>query len=191
MSGVLVRATKTFVTTFLLFIILSAFVTGSRASGDMEGYKPVYAVGSGAKDWWIGYPPQSSGSGTLIAHPKWVLDSLKEKPILILDHSNSCLSCVVQKANIEKALATYGKDSTYFDLSTDEVDKRAFEVLSVYGLTGDYVPTTVFITLMTGPDGKVSVAWHAAEDAMSEEDIASYLRDAIYYHQQNAPDWSK
>ncbi len=191
MSRVLVGAIKAFAATFLLIIVLTVFVTGSQAAGKLEGYKPVHALGSGEDDWWIGYPPQSSGSGSLIIHPKWVQDSLKDKPVLILDHSSSCTSCVVQKANIEKALAAYGKNVTYYDLLTDSRDKRAFEVLSVYGITGNYVPTTAFITLIKGPDGRVSVAWHSAEDAMSEGDVVSYLKDAIYYYQQNAPSWNK
>ncbi len=191
MSRVLVGAIKAFTTTFLLIIILTVFVTGSQAADKLEGYKPVHALGSGEDDWWIGNPPQSSGSGTLIIHPKWVQDSLKDKPVLILDHSSSCTSCVVQKANIEKALDDYGKNVTYYDLSTDDRDKRAFEVLSVYGITGNYVPTTVFITLIKGPDGRISVAWHTAEDAMSEDDVMSYLKDAIYYYQQNASNWNK
>lgn len=191
MSGVLVGAIKAFAATFLLIIGLTAFVTGSQAADNLGGYKPVHVLGSGESDWWIGYPPQSSGSGTLIIHPKWVLDSLKDKPVLILDHSSSCTSCVVQKANIEKALAAYGKNVTYYDLLADGSDKRAFAVLGIYGLTGNYVPTTVFVTLIKGPDGKVSVAWHTAEDAMSEDDIMSYLKDAIYYYQQNAPSWNK
>lgn len=191
MSGVMVGAIKAFSAMFLLIFILVVFTVGSQASDRLEGYKPVHALGSGEDDWWIGYPPQSSGSGSLIIHPKWVLDSLKDKPVLILDHSSSCTSCAVQKANIDEALAAYGKNVTYYDLSTDEHDKRAFEVLGTYGITGNYVPTTVFITLIKGSDGKVSVAWHTAEDAMSKADIVSYLEDAIYYYQENSPDWSK
>ncbi|MFB3763937.1 MAG: hypothetical protein ACE14P_01660 [Methanotrichaceae archaeon] len=191
MSRVLVGAVKAFAATFLLVIILAVFATGSQAADKLEGYKPAHALGSGEDDWWTGYPPQSSGSGTLVVHPKWVQESLKDKPVLILDHSSSCTSCAVQKANIEKALASYGKDVTYYDLMADELDKRGIEILSTYGITGNYVPTTVFITLIKSPDGKVSVAWHTAEDAMSESDIVSYLKDAIYYHQQNASGWSK
>ncbi len=191
MSRVIEGAIKAFAATFLLIIVLTVFVTGSQAAGKLEGYKPIHALGSSEDDWWIGYPPQSSGSGTLISHPKWVLDSLKNKPVLILDHSSSCTSCVVQKANIEKALAAYSKNVTYYDLMADESDKRAIDVLNIYGITGNYVPTTVFITLIKGPDGKVSVGWHAAEDAMNQDDITSYLKDAVYYYQQNAPGWNK
>lgn len=191
MSGVLVRAINAFAAIFLLIIIISVNAVGSDASGGLAGYKPVHAVGSGMSDWWITYPPHSSGSGTLIAHPKWVLDSLKEKPVLILYHTTTCTSCVEQKANIENALADYSKDTTYYDLLDENRDKRALEAFHVYSLTGLYVPVTTFITLAKGPDGKVSVAWHTSEDTMSEEDIASYLKDAIYYYQQNAPDWSK
>lgn len=191
MSRVLVRAGRILIITFLLAVVLATFATGSQTSGKLEGYKPAHSLGSGENDWWVSHPAQSEQAGTPVGHPKWVLDALKEKPVLILDHSSNCSSCVVQKANIDKVLASYGKNVTYYDLLADERDKRAFEVLNVYGLTGNYVPTTAFVTLINGSDGKVAVAWHSAEDAMSESDITSYIKDAIYYYQKNAANWSK
>jgi hypothetical protein len=51
------------------------------------------------------------------------------------------------------------------------------------------VPTTIFVTLIEDPDGKVEVAWHSEIDIMSEDEINSYAKDAIYYHNQNAAGW--
>jgi hypothetical protein len=191
MSGVLVGAGKIFTAFYLVIVVSMTFVAGSQASGMLDGYKPIHSQGTGENNWWISYPTQSDKAGTSVDHPQWVLDALKEKPVLILDHSSNCNSCVVQKENIDKALAGFGGNITYYDIMADLRDQRAFDVLDVYGLTGYYVPTTVFITLLKDPDGKVAVAWHSAEDAMSENDVASYIKDAIYYYQQNAPGWSK
>jgi hypothetical protein len=91
---------------------------------------------------------------------------------------------------MEKVMAEYGKDVAYYDIMADGGDQRAFEILGVYGLTGLYVPTTVFITLEKGSDGKMGIVWHSVEDAMSEEQVTNYVKDAIYYHQQNAANWS-
>jgi hypothetical protein len=191
MSGVLVGAGKIFTVFYLVIVVLMTFVAGSQASGILDGYKPVHSYGTGENNWWIGYPAQSHMAGASVDHPQWVLDALKEKPVLILDHSSNCNSCVVQKENIDMALASFGGNVTYYDVMADSRDQRAIDILDVYGLTGYYVPTTVFVTLLKGPDGKVAVAWHSAEDAMSENDIASYIKDAIYYYKQNAADWSK
>jgi hypothetical protein len=191
MPRAFIGAGKVLIATFLPIVILISLTAGSQASGILDGYKPDHSQGSGENDWWIGYPAESDKAGTYVAHPSWVLDALKEKPVLILDHSSNCNSCTVQKANIDNVLAIYGNNVTYYDIMADERDQRAFDILDVYGLTGFYVPTTVFLTLQKGPDGKVTVAWHSAEDAMSENDIASYIKDAIYYYQQNAATWSK
>jgi hypothetical protein len=51
------------------------------------------------------------------------------------------------------------------------------------------VPTTIFVTLIKGADGNVEVAWHSQLDAMSEEEIDSFVKDSIYYYMQNAAGW--
>jgi thiol-disulfide isomerase/thioredoxin len=170
--------------------MISMILASSTLAEDWSTYKPAFISGQGENDWWTLYPSQSSKSGTSVDHPSWVIDALKDKPIVILDHSSNCASCVVQKENIEKVLAEDGNDISFFDLVADGSNKRAFEVLGIYGMTGLFVPTTVFITLEKGPDGKVGVAWHSFEDAMSEEQIGKYVKDAIYYHKQNAANWS-
>ncbi len=195
MSPVLVRAGRIFMAMILAATILTAFAIGSQTSGEWANYKPAHSLGSGENDWWISYPAQSTQAGGAVAHPQWALDALKTKPVLIFDHSKECTSCVEQKANIEKVLASYGKNVTYYDMLVDpgSSDKRAYEIFSAYSLIEGqyYVPTTVLITLIKDSDGKVKVAWHSAEDAMNESDILSYVKDAIYYHNLNSLNWSK
>ncbi len=173
---------------FAGFILIA--ITASALAEDWSSYKPAFAPGQGENDWWTQYPSQSPRAGTSVNHPSWVTDALKEKPIIILDHSSNCKSCVVQKANMEKVMEKYGKDVAYYDIMADGSDQKAFEILGLYGLTGLYVPTTVFITLQKGSDGKVGIAWHSVEDAMSAEQVNNYVKDAIYYYQQNAANWS-
>jgi hypothetical protein len=48
----------------------------------------------------------------------------------------------------------------------------------------------IFLTLIEGLDGKVGVAWHSVEDAMSKNQVDAYVKDAIHYHRQNQGDWS-
>lgn len=193
MTGVLIRFSSGLVALLLATFVLATLIGGLSLAEDWDKYKPKYSIGSESADWWEAYPNQSAIAGTSVEHPQWVLDALEKKPILIMDHTSDCSSCKIQKANIEKVLPGFGENITYYDLLADGKDKKAFEILDVYNPTGgeQFVPTTVFITLIKGSDGKVKVAWHSEIDDMTEEQISAYLKDAIYYYRQNADDWSK
>ena len=70
--------------------------------------------------------------------------------------------------------------------------QKALDLLDAYdpqGLGQGYVPTTIFVTLVKGSDGKVQVGWHSQIDAMNKGQIEDYIEDAIYYHEQNAANW--
>lgn len=176
--------------------ILSAIISWSSLAEDWSKYEPKYSAGSNLADWWINRPDQSASAGSPVEHPQWVLDALKEKPVIIMDHTNDCSSCKIQKANIEKVLPSFSKNITYYDLLADSKDRRAYEALNIYNPTGPtdgelFVPTTVFITLVKGTDGKVDVAWHSEIDDMTVEQLSAYLKDAIYYYSQNEDGWNK
>lgn len=188
MIGVSIRFTRGLSAILAMAFIVSALLAGSALCDDWDKYKPANSVGSGDNDWWTAYPDQNAEAGSTVDHPQWVLDALKEKPVLILDHTKDCSSCKKQKAIVDKVLESYGGEITYYDLMADSKDKRAFEALDIYNPSGkeQYVPTTVFLTLTKGSDGKVGVAWHSVIDDMTEENFNSYLKDAIYYYRQNA-----
>ncbi|HWQ18668.1 MAG TPA: thioredoxin family protein [Methanotrichaceae archaeon] len=169
-------------------LIASLIICGALA----EDTKPHYEVGSGADDWWVTYPGQHSSSGSAVKHPQWVLDSLKEKPVLILDHSKDCRPCKEQISYVNAVLPAYDNGLTYYNMMADEGDPRTNDVFSAYNPTGgaDYVPITVLVTLVRGPDGKVQVGWHSVDDSTSEEWLRSYISDAIYYYKENSADWN-
>jgi hypothetical protein len=194
MSGAIMANSIVAIAAILISALaISALTMGTAPAVDWESYKPFYSPGSENDDWWIKYPDQSALADTSVKHPSWILEALKDKPVLILDHITYCKDCPVQKARIEEALDGYSEDVAFFDLLAEGDDMRAFEALQAYSPTGgeSYVPTTVFITLLKGPDGKVSVAWHSEEGIMSEEENSAYLTDAIYYHRINAPQWNQ
>jgi hypothetical protein len=92
--------------------------------------------------------------------------------------------------DINKVLATYGDDITYYNITAKadgSGDQRAYEILDTYCLDAakPTVPTTVVLTRMANPDGEVEISWHTMDDAMGEEIIAAYIKDAILYYQQN------
>jgi hypothetical protein len=193
MTGVLIRFSSGLAALLLATFVVATLIGGLSFAEDWDKYKPKYSIGSESADWWEAYPNQSTNAGTEVKHPQWVLDALKKKPVLIMDHTTDCSSCKIQKANIEKVLPSFSENITYYDLLADSKDKKAFEILDVYNPTGgeQFVPTTVFITLIKGSDGKVRVAWHSEIDDMTEEQLSAYLKDAIYYYRQNADDWSQ
>lgn len=181
---------------FLLSLVLAAMTSqalvGFALSEDWSGYRPVHNLGLEDDDWWTAYPSQHAFSGTSVAHPSWVMDALKKKPVVILVHSSTCKPCAEQMDNLKEPLATFGSYLDYYDVPGEGSNlEKATEILSVYDPTGGmlYVPTTIFITLIKGPDGAVQVAWHSQIDAMSVDQINAYIKDAIYYHQQNAAKW--
>jgi hypothetical protein len=179
------------------FPILAVLITISALSGaciaeDWSSYSPEHDFGSGKSDWWTAYPSMNENSGASVEHPSWVLEALKKKPVLILVHTSTCVPCVAQIAGIKAALETYGDSVNYFDILAEGSSIiKAIEILDVYNPAGgaQYVPTTIFVTLIKNSDGEVQVGWHSAIDAMGNDVINGYLKDAIYYHQQNAALW--
>lgn len=192
MTGALIWLSRGIVP-MLMAVFIIAITATSALAVDWDKYKPEYSNGSGLTDWWTNHPDQSANAGAEVKHPEWILDALEKKPILIMDHTTDCSSCKIQEKNIEKVLPSFAKNITYYDLLADGKDKRAFEVLDTYSPTGreQFVPTTVFITLIEGKDGKAEVVWHSEIDDMTEEQLNAYLKDAIYYYRQNADSWSK
>ena len=89
-------------------------------------------------------------------------------------------------------MKSFGSNLSYYDvLAEGSGFQKAIDILDIYNPTGgaQYVPTTIFVTLIKGSDGKVEVAWHSQIDLMSEDEINSYVKDSIYYYKQNAAGW--
>jgi thiol-disulfide isomerase/thioredoxin len=173
---------------------ITAFVMADTAlSQDWNSYSPAHAVGSGDDDWWTTYPDQNENSGSAAKHPDWVLDALKKKPVLILIHSSNCVPCLAQMPRISAAAESFNADIDYYDILGEGSSlQKAIDILEVYDPFGGgkpVVPTTIFITLAKGPDGTVDVVWHSEIDAMSQERIDAYVKDAIYYYTQNSVAW--
>jgi hypothetical protein len=177
----------------LLLAAMAVFgAAGIALSQDWNSYSPAQAVGHGDDDWWTTYPDQHENSGSTVEHPDWVLDALKDKPLLVLVHSSNCKPCLTQLPRIKAAAESFGGDLLYYDVLAEGSGlEKAIGILDVYSPSGgaQYVPTTIFITLARGPDGAVEVAWHSEIDAMSQEKIDAYVKDSIYYYKQNRAAW--
>jgi thiol-disulfide isomerase/thioredoxin len=183
---------------FFALIVLASLAISTLAnaalSEDWNSYSPAYNLGPGDNDWWREYPDQNKDSGMTVEHLSWIEDALEEKPVLILVHSSDCIPCLVQVPRINNALKSYGLNISYYDiLAEGKGMQKAMGILDVYNPAGrdeqQYVPTTIFVTLIKGSDGEADVAWHSQTDIMSDDEINSYTKDAIYYYNQNAAGW--
>jgi len=149
------------------------------------------SVGSGPDDWWTAYPDRHPDAGSQVPHPRWVLDILRDRPLLILDHSTNCRACTDQEEAADAVLEDYGDDIAFENLIVNVGDFRAEGLFDVYDPDGgkQYIPLTIVLTLVEGSDGKVVVAWHSVEDATSVEWLRSLVRDAIELHGENVGGW--
>lgn len=168
--------------------MLSVVLVESVLAEDWDSYKPVHVLGSGESDWWFTHPSPSGKADLPLKQADWITSALKDKPLVVLVHSSSCRPCVTQMDNMEKVMATYGSEIEYRELLGEGSGlKEATELLINYSTSGKLVvPTTVFFTLIKGPDGKAAVAWHSVEDVMSEGEIGDFVKDAIYYYRLNS-----
>src|SRR5512141_2939448 len=141
---------------FLALLVLATLAMANVAlSQDWDSYTPAHTLGSGDDDWWAAYPDQNENSGSVVDHPAWVLDALKEKPVLILVHSSNCRPCLFQMPRIENAVKNNSGDLSYVDeLAEGSNYQKAIDILDIYNPAGgaQYVPTTIFVTLIKGVD---------------------------------------
>ena len=175
------------------FLAISALFAIALAE-DEDDKGPEHSIGSDNSDWWTTYPDKNVNSGSAVDHPDWVLEGLEEKPLMILIHQNNCPPCKTHVPRINDAVQAFKDDILYYDiLAEGEGFKKALEILDVYNPTGkkQYVPTTIFVTLIENEDGEVEVGWHSEIDIMSTDDINSYIKDSIYYHKENAANWEQ
>lgn len=158
----------------------------------LNTYQPKYDLGAGQEDWWIDNPEIHPVSGSSVDHLRWVLDSLENKPVVIFAHSDDCAPCIQQQKDIEPIIDEYGAEVAYYDLLTDGTEPKAFEAYEAYDPNGDppYIPLTAMVTLVEDNNGDVRITWHSTEGATGGEWIRDYMKDAIYYHENNIQGWS-
>jgi hypothetical protein len=151
-----------------------------------------YSVGSNDDDWWTAYPDQSSGAGMEVNHPDWVLDALKEKPVLIYVHKD-CSYCKPQTEAVNNVVDDVKGEISFYNLGADGSDSRAEDTLAAYDPNGNvtYVPMTVIVTLAPNSAGEVVPVWHSTEDITGEGWIRDYIEDSISKYDENFANWNR
>jgi hypothetical protein len=150
-----------------------------------------YSVGSGNDDWWTTYPDQSTGAGGEVNHPSWILDALKDKPVLIYVHK-SCSYCAPQTVAVQNITGEFNGKITIFDIGADGSDARSGEAMQAYDPNGGtmYVPLTVVVTLAPDAKGEVVPLWHSTDEVTGDGWIKNYVEDAIGQYDENSANWN-
>jgi len=151
---------------------------------------PKHPVGSGDDDWWIAYPDQHPNASSEIDHPQWLLEALKDKPVLILVHSSGCGECIIQEKDINRALKDFHDEVDYYSIVLGQ-DERAYQILYAYYPSPSdrgriYIPLTIVVTLVPNSKGEVQVGWHSYFSAKGQAHLQSYLNDAVSYYEDNS-----
>ncbi|MBN1235820.1 MAG: thioredoxin family protein [Methanotrichaceae archaeon] len=166
-----------------LFLIFSINASSAAAQ---------YSVGSNDDDWWTVYPDQSTGAGMHVNHPDWVLDVLKEKPVLIYVHKD-CSYCKPQTEAVRNVVDEVKSQISFYDLGADGSDSRSEDALATYDPNGNvtYVPMTVIVTLAPNSAGEVGPVWHSSEDITGEGWVRDYIGDSISKYDENSANWKR
>ncbi|UCE80799.1 MAG: Ig-like domain-containing protein [Methanobacteriota archaeon] len=144
-------------------------------------------VGTGAEDFWIGYPPTHPSSGETVQHPDYVLSALDSDVVMILDHSEGCAPCI-QQGTICQSVSAANPDITYFDLSSGTDEPEASQAFAAYDPNGGvhYVPLTIVVTRVQSPAGGTAVGWHAWEGVIDLDSLQSWILDAKSHYDENS-----
>lgn len=167
----------------------------TQSEGSKEGwldtYSPEKGIGSSDDDWWTFYPDQHPSWGEMPDHPAWIREKLKDGPVLIFAHSDNCMPCIQQQESVNWIMKNHGDDIQLLDYLSG-VDARAVEAFAAYDPNGspNYIPLTVVITIVEDDFGNERIGWHGTEGETGDEWLSGYVKDAIYYHQENVDEWS-
>ncbi len=157
----------------------------SDGSSWLDTYTPVHSLGTGDDGFWIGHPIDGS-----ITHPQWVIDSLQKGCVVFVVHRMYCTWCAPQAERVIALAEKYKKENlVFYDLDIDQggdLEMKGYDSL-IYDPDGapHYIALTGIITLIE-KDGSKQYAWHSWEGDMTESEIESWMKDAMYYHHINS-----
>ncbi len=180
------------------FVLISGCTSDpSNNSNDqswMKNYTPIHAAGSGSNDFWITYPTGNPLHGQDVNHLRWIVDSLKTKPVLFVVHRTGCIGCADQAERVIKFGETYDEYVLLYDLDAvyeapSDILQKANEVY-MYDPNGPpgYIALTGIFTYIKEND-ETKIGWHTWEApndmTVSDSDLETWIKDAIYYYHIN------
>ena len=133
------------------------------------------------KGWLVDYP-----NGTPVHHPKWILEMLKSKPILIYIHQVPCTGCEIQwKDMISSGIITpegkltskyAGKiDFVVLDITYNSPTReKGMEAMHIYSLGQIGTPTTILLTKKGN-----TVYWYSKTGIVHHQELEKLINEAI------------
>lgn len=163
----------------------------------LDDYTPVHGVGMDSEDFWITYPDSNPQSGSEVDHLNWIVNDLQNEPVLFVVHKTGCVGCHDQAERVIDFGEEYDEYVKFYDLdavsdATADIMQKANEVY-MYDPTGSpgYIALTGLYTYVKD-NGELKIGWHTWEAPndmkVSNADLETWIKDAIYYHQVNSGD---
>ena len=188
--------------TFIVIIGATVFVLSRPSDGPgnngnsntlqwLDDYTPVHSVGTGSDNFWINFPTGHVKVGQSFTHLSWIIEDLKEKPVVFCVHKTGCGPCTPQSDRIKAHGKIYGEDAIFYDLDIPkggDIEEKAYEAF-LYDPNGkdNYIALTGVFTLIKD-GGKVKIGWHSWEGNVDDVSMENWIKDAIYYYHINSGD---
>ncbi|KYK32384.1 MAG: hypothetical protein AYK22_09275 [Thermoplasmatales archaeon SG8-52-3] len=157
----------------------------------LTDYSPVHSIGKGNDDFWIVYPDNHANSSESVTHLSWVNDSLKEGCVLFVVHKTGCEACQPQADRTIKLADDFNEHVVFYDfdltlggsIETNGYDSYLYDPDGPPG----YLAFTCILTIINN-SGTLEYAWHSWELDVKYSDMEEWLKDGIYYWNQNRGD---
>jgi hypothetical protein len=172
------------------FVLLSGCTSdNSNNPSWLDTYTPVHSVGSGNDDFWVSFPDINPKAGQPVNHTSWVLDALKTKAYVFVVHKTGCASCQPQADRITAIGNKYWEDLISNDLDLTlggTAEQKGYEAFLYDPNDAEqYIALTGIFTLVK-ENGQVTYGWHSWEGDVSDAEMETWIKDAIYYYHLNS-----
>jgi hypothetical protein len=181
-----------------LIIFISLLLSGcttneikNNNSNDVDwlpNHLPVHSFGGNSNDFWIEYPENHIKSSESFTHLSWVNDSLEQGCMLFVVHKTGCVSCQPQADRVISLAESYKEHIVFHDLDITLgglLEERAYDSY-LYDPDGPpgYIALTGIFTLINN-SGNIEFGWHSWERDVNYKVMEEWLKDGIYYWNQN------
>jgi hypothetical protein len=180
---------------FIIFLVL--FFSGCTSNNiendpiNMDwliNHIPVHSLGTGNDDFWINYPTSNPNSSQPVTHLSWVNDSIEEGCVLFVVHKTGCETCQPQADRMISLAEKYEGYVVFHDLDIalgSTIEQRAYDSY-LYDADGPpgYIALTGIFTLIND-SGNIEYGWHSWEMDVDSEVLEEWIKDGIYYWNEN------
>lgn len=177
----------------MLFIVSLMILSGCTSNNSEEQswintYSPVHSVGSGVDDFWVAFPDINPNAGQRVNHTNWVLEALESKAYIFVVHKTGCISCQPQADRVTALGNKYWQDLISNDLDLalgGTAEQKGYEAFLYDPNDAEgYIALTGLFTLIND-NGQITYGWHSWEGDVSDAEMETWIKDAIYYYHIN------